>query len=199
MPRFLRIVFYIGMCFFAGAGMVFEIDRTFSEIEVTFIKAAQNYWNRYTTHHACVMSIQRHRTLFTYSNTIPTYDNVYTIRGDVTRPSSDTFTVIRSLVTNGVRVVQDIDINVNLLYLRKCPLAFFPFLIHEFGHVLGLPHNTDIDSIMNITSAMPACKTYDDIHYLSGVDIYNWYNLLGGRCLVKQKLTSRRQYPFGRI
>ena len=206
MQKFLGVILLVGLArtivplillvHLARTEMVFRIDSTFTPSETIYVKAAQDYWNRYTTHPDCKMTINP--VPLTMTNTIqPPYDRIFTIRGDLTRPNSNTYTITRSIIRDGEFIVRDIDININLLYVRRCPQTFLPFLLHELGHVLGMEHNNYPDSIMNISSGFPNCKNYPVIHHLAGRDIYLLYHLLGAQCQLRHSPMKNMKTTYG--
>jgi len=153
----------------AFGSLQFTVDKGFSATEINLIKTAQSYWNRYTTHADCVLSVAgvgRKYTLHAHNNKLTT----------------PTYTLTRFVLRDSVKEIRSIEIHINVLYTRKCPSILLPFLVHEFGHVLGLKHNHNPYSIMNITSRNPLCGKYIDLHGLPGVDIYYLYHQLGGQC-----------------
>lgn len=148
----------------------FNTKGLFSTTEINLIKTAQSYWNRYTTHHGCELSVGE-------------ADSIYTIFADKKKLTTPTYTLTRFVVREGVKEIRAIEIHMNMIYMRRCSgKIFLPFLLHEFGHTLGLKHNNNPYSIMNITSANPQCGRYIDLLGLPGVDIYYLYHQLGGQC-----------------
>lgn len=170
----------------ARTDIPFKIDTSFSLTEFKIIAQAQTYWNRYTSS-PCKLTYIPARTPLDQRSLHPTNDNVYSIRGQLSDPDAQTYTIKRSIRHDDVRVILDIDININLLYTRRCPNVLLPFLIHEFGHALGLPHNDYPNSIMNLTSNAPLCDTKFYPPFLSGIDVYLLYHVLGGSCIVNTK------------
>lgn len=166
--------FLLSLIYVLGKAHVFHVDKAFSKKEVVTLQRAADIWNRYTKQ-TCHISLHPQQKKLDHSTINPPYDRIWTIRGDLTRKDSSTFTIKRKLWRGGVVTTTDIDININLLYTRTCPSALLVFVLHEFGHVLGLEHNDYTQSLMNVTSAQPACAVYPLYRYLPAVDVYFLY------------------------
>lgn len=183
MPRFLEPLLRILLLDLARGALVFHTDPAFSNQEAKLITIAQTQWNRYSSLEDC-------RLENTPYNPRGSDDIIFRIKATQDQPLAHSFTATTFVIRENTRTVINIEISLNLLYLRHCPNAFYPFILHELGHALGLPHSTHPSSIMNITSLMPACALYAPFSYLPGIDVYNLHHLLGSRCQTNPAATT---------